>query len=145
MCVLTGSLLASFLVPGCSGSSTTTYPVRGLVRFPDGKLLREGTVEFETIGAGENITATGDIRPDGSFVLGTFSSNDGAVAGKHRAVVIADVEIGTGAERPGMLAPTRLDQKYRDFSTSGLQFDVQPGRNDIVIDVQYASALGTDE
>ena len=127
-----------FLAAGCSGSSQTTHPVRGLVRFPDGKVLREGTVEFENNTGSNPITATGEIRPDGSFVLGTFAIDDGAVEGKHRAVVISDIEIGTGAERPGMIPKALLDQKYRDFSTSGLAFDVKPGTNSFIIEVSYA-------
>ena len=122
---------------GCSGGPNSTYPVRGLVRFTDGKLLREGTVEFELISDAESVTATGEIQPDGSFTLGTFDVNDGAIAGSHRAVVISDVEIGNGAERPGIIAKSKLHQKYRQFRTSGLKFEVKSGRNDIVIEVEY--------
>ncbi len=76
---------------GCTGGSTSTYPTHGIVRFPDGKLLREGTVEFELVDGGDSATATGEIGPDGSFVLGTFAADDGAIAGKHRAAVISDI------------------------------------------------------
>ncbi len=82
--------------------------MRGIVRFPDGKVLREGSVEFEIIGRKKPVTATGVIGPDGSFVLGTYEVDDGALVGKHRVVVIADYVIGNGAERPGLIPEPTL-------------------------------------
>jgi hypothetical protein len=123
---------------GCSGGSNNTSPVSGIVRFPDGKLLREGTIEFELASEENAATATGEIGPDGSFVLGTFAAADGAIPGKHRVAVICDVVIGNGAERPGMIAKTKLDPKFRDFGTSGLEFVVQKSSNNFIVEVTYA-------
>jgi len=123
---------------GCSNRNPTTHPVHGEVRFPDGKPPTKGNVEFELLDQEMPITATGEISEDGTFVLGTFELDDGAIAGRHRAVVIADHEIGTGVERPGMLPPPTLHPRFRDFKTSGLEFTVEPGKNEIVIDVDYA-------
>jgi hypothetical protein len=123
---------------GCSDPNRETYPVRGIVQFPDGKLLREGTIEFEIMGREQPITATGAIGPDGSFVLGTHSLDDGALAGEHRVVVIADYEIGTGAERPGLIPPPLLHEKYRAFQTSGLVLTVRPETNNLIVKVEYA-------
>ena len=135
---LFGILILIVCVTGCFNSNPTTYPVRGIVRFPDGKLLREGTVEFELITQKNSVTATGEIMGDGSFSLGTFAMDDGALPGKHRAVVISDVEIGTGVERPELLKPSVLHQKYREFRTAGLRFEVKEEVNNIVIEVEYA-------
>jgi hypothetical protein len=123
---------------GCSDGNPRTHPVQGKVRFPDGRPLTRGTVEFELLDQEKPITATGEISEDGTFVLGTFKLDDGAIAGRHRAAVIADHEIGTGAERPGTLPPTALHPRYRDFKTSGLEFTVKPGENEFVIKVEYA-------
>lgn len=123
---------------GCADSSRKTYPVRGMVRFPDGKVLREGSVEFEILGREEPVTATGVIEPDGSFVLGTYDLDDGALVGKHRVVVIADHVIGSGAERPEFIPPPTLDPRYRDYRRSGLVHEVKPETNNIVIEVEYA-------
>lgn len=125
-------------VAGCSDPAKKTYPVRGLVRFPDGKVLRQGSVEFETIGQENPSSAHGVINPDGSFVLGTYALDDGAKVGKHRAVVISDYAIGNGAERPGLIPEAELDPKYRVFRTSGLEFEVKPEDNTILIEVEYA-------
>ena len=126
------------VVSGCSDGNPKTYPVQGEVRFPDGKPLTKGTVEFELLDQEKPITATGEISSDGSFVLGTFELDDGAIAGRHRAVVIADHQIGTGVERPGKVPSPGLHPRYRDFKTSGLEFTVEPGENKIPIEVDYA-------
>ena len=127
---------------GCSSRNPTTHPVHGEVRFPDGRPLTKGSVEFELLDQEMPITATGEISNDGTFVLGTFELDDGAIAGRHRAVVIADHEIGTGVERPGKLPPPTLHPRFRDFKTSGLEFTVEPGENEIIIDVDYAPRRG---
>ncbi len=131
-----GVLIAT--ATGCTDPQSKTYPVRGIVRFTDGKLLRDGLVEFEIMGRKQPTTATGEIRPDGTFVLGTHSLDDGALAGKHRVVVISDYSIGTGAERPGLIPEVQLHRKYRDFNSSGLIHEVQPRTNNFVLEVEYA-------
>ena len=130
---------------GCTGGANSTHSVHGIVQFSDGKVLREGTVEFELVSRDESVTATGEIQADGSFTLGTFAADDGAIAGKHRVVVISDFEIGNGAERPGMIVKSKLHQKYREFRTSGLTFTVKPGKNQFVIQVDYAPQTGANE
>ena len=142
-CVCLCLYSAILMVTGCGKTTEPMHPVNGIVRFSDGKLLREGTVEFEIMGRDKPMTARGDIGPDGAFRLGTFTLDDGAVAGQHRVVVISDQAIGNGAERPGMLAQQSLHPKYRDFRTSRLVFDVKEGTNNIVIEVDYAS-VNTD-
>jgi hypothetical protein len=127
-----------FLVlTGCSGESRTE-PVRGTVMLPDGKPLTEGTVEFELIGTQNPVTASGEIEADGSYELGTFAPGDGAVPGKHRVAVVSDFRIGTEQERPGLVPEPLLDPRYREFKTSGLEFEVSPGENVYNIQVEYA-------
>lgn len=130
---------------GCSDDANKTYPVRGIVRFPDGKVLRDGSIEFEIMGRDEPVTATGMIGPDGSFELGTFELDDGAFAGKHRVVVISDYVIGNGAERPGLIPESALDPRYRDYRRSGLVHEVKPQSNNIVVEVTYAKSEDDDD
>jgi hypothetical protein len=125
---------------GCTDSKDATYEVRGLVRYTDGKLLRDGTVEFGSMDRDKSITATGDIHPDGTFELGTFELADGAVVGRHRVVVIADSNDSSRHERPWLLPKVLLHPKYRSFDTSGLQYEVKPESNHFVIEVEYAPA-----
>lgn len=124
---------------GCSRQQAT-YLVHGTVVFPDGKPLTRGTVEFEAMNNNKAITASAEIALDGTFQLGTFAPNDGAIAGEHRVAVISDYQIGTGVERPGELPPPLLDPKFRSFKTSGLKFTVHPRMNNILVEVDYAPA-----
>ncbi len=132
--VFSGLLAA---LSGCD-SRPETFLVHGMVVYPDGKPLTEGTVEFETLYGKKPITATGEINPDGTFQIGTFEANDGAIAGTHRVAVIANFEIGTGIERPGLLPPPMLDPRFSDFKTSPLEFEIKPSPNNIMVEVDYA-------
>ena len=81
------------MVAGCGASQVPAYPVSGTVVSDDGSPVRTGTVELES--RDHKLTAAGSIREDGSFVLGTYTSNDGACAGEHR-VIIAQLIINDG-------------------------------------------------
>lgn len=142
--VFTISLLSILvIVSGCS-DQPTTYVVHGMVVYPDGKPLTRGTIEFELIAKRNPITASGEIAPDGTFQVGTFEALDGAVAGRHRVAVIADYDIGTEVERPELLPPELLDSKFSDFKTSGLEFEIAPKRNSLLVEVDYAPVPGSE-
>ena len=136
--LLSISLLIS--LAGCRDSQPRTYPVQGLVRFADGKVLRGGSIEFESSETDPPLLARGIIGPDGSFRLGTFELDDGAIAGKHRVVVLSNYQIGTGAERPGKIPQQVLHPKYRGFKTSGIVQQIKPDKNTLLIEVEYAPA-----
>lgn len=132
------------IAAGCGGRPKT-YLVHGTVVFPDGQPLTRGTVEFEALGQTKPITASGEIAKDGTFQLGTFAANDGAIAGEHRVAVVSDYQIGTGVERPGELPPLQLDPKFASFKTSGLKFTIKPRMNNILVEVDYASDTAAKE
>jgi hypothetical protein len=131
-------MTAMLAVVGCHDSGPETFPVRGVVRYTDGKVLRGGSIEFELTGREQPVLARGAIGPDGSFVLGTNGLDDGAMQGTHRVAVISDYEIGNGAERPGLIPDVELHPKYRNFRTSGLVQEVVAGDNTLIIEVEYA-------
>lgn len=130
---------------GCGLAKETTYPVQGVVRFPDGKVLRGGWIEFESSGRDNPVTARGVVGPDGSFVLGTFTENDGAVPGEHRVIVMSNYQIGTGAERPGMIPQETLHPRFGDFGTSRLTETVKEGDNTLLIEVDYKSSPESED
>src|SRR5262245_39683599 len=131
-------LIALFsAVSGCS-RPPTAYVVHGMVVFPDGTRLTKGTVEFEAIGQSKPITASGEIKQDGTFLLGTYRPGDGAISGQHRVAVIVDYHIGTGVERPQELPAAELHPRFRSFKTSGLKYTVEPRMNNILVEVDYA-------
>ncbi|MEZ6088657.1 MAG: hypothetical protein R3C05_11640 [Pirellulaceae bacterium] len=124
---------------GCGAKNPPTYPVSGTVKYPDGKLLTDGTVEFELISSDETISASGVIDADGHFELGTFDSNDGARPGKHRVAVFAPNVIGSGYERPGLIEKSTLDPRFSDFRSSGIEIEVREESNEVTIEVDYAT------
>ena len=124
------------ITAGCS-DQRETYIVHGMVVYPDGNPVTDGTVEFEAIDEKRPITASSEIEPDGTFQLGTFAPKDGAVPGRQRIAVITDSEIGTEAERPEFLPPIVVATRFAEFKTSGLETVVEPRMNNVLIEVDY--------
>lgn len=80
-----GFFLLLLTASGCGESRPQTFPARGKVVFADGKPVKLGTVEL--LSDVHKVNATGTIQKDGSFVLGTYTPDDGAVEGAHRVIV----------------------------------------------------------
>lgn len=118
------------LLVGAAGCGAGLHPVRGKVTLPDGTPLAGGQVVFQREGEGETISARGDIEADGSYSLSTQTPGDGAPMGKYK--VIVNPPPAVDAEAPAKRAPAA---KYSDFSTSGLEFEVNPGMNEFPIQV----------
>ncbi|MBA4062164.1 MAG: hypothetical protein C0501_00335 [Isosphaera sp.] len=99
--------------------------------FTDGKPAAElagGSVSLESAGGA---AARGEIRPDGTFRLGTRGPDDGVVPGEYRAVVVGYTSFLPEKEpRPALAA------KYRSFDTSGLTVTVKPVPNQVELVVE---------
>lgn len=132
---------AGIALVGCTPAGEKTYPVSGLVRFSDGRVLREGSVEFEVIGRTPPITATGVIAADGTFTLGTYESSDGAFPGRHRVAIFSDPIIGTGAERPGLIPESPLPPRFSSFDDSGIVLEVRSEDNQLIIEIDLDSQI----
>jgi hypothetical protein len=122
-------------ITGCGDGNPKTYPVDGRVIFEDGKVAEIGTVEFRMNQDENRIIARGVIRKDGSFSMSTFEPGDGAVEGKHQAIV-QQMVISEGLGPSHQHGP-RVPKKYADYSTSGLQVEVKPiEKNQITIKLE---------
>ncbi len=133
--------LALILVAGCSHGPEKTYPVEGLVTL-DGKPLAGGSVLFDSLdpgNSGRRYTARGTIDPQGRYRLSTFGRYDGAVAGRHRAVVLPDLSQLT--DDPAAPLPVTVPPRYSALETTDLEYEVKPGENRI--DVELHSADGS--
>jgi hypothetical protein len=118
---------------GCAEDSKIAG-VDGVVRL-DGRPLTSGTVRFVPA-AGR--AATGTIQSDGTFSLGTYGESDGALIGKHKVAVISYEAANDG--RPAYEVRTQtskplVPERYMAVGTSGLTFDVKPGKNDANLDL----------
>lgn len=113
----------SVIAAGCGSDQVDTYPVSGKVVFADGEPVRLGTVEFESVSFGT--TASGKIKEDGSFVLGTYTSTDGAASGKHRAIVV-QIVVNDGTFRHVKDHGRPVPLRYGNYATSGLSVVIFP-------------------
>ena len=114
-------LILFFGLIGCGSDRLPTYPVQGRVEFPEGLPVRHGTVELESEEHGT--TATGTIQHDGTFVLGTYTTNDGAVSGQHKAIVIQLV-IADGSFKHTIDHGRPVPTKFADYESSPLTVTV---------------------
>jgi hypothetical protein len=118
---------------GCSGNFASE--VSGTVTM-DGNPIGPGFLVFAAVD-GDTNPANGAIQPDGSYQLKTANTR-GLNPGKYRvSVTILDQPDVPPGERSYIVAKSRIPVKYNDMSTSGLEFDVAPGRNSI--DIALAS------
>lgn len=131
-------LLASLSAAGCSNDHAT-YPVHGQIVYSDGSPatdLEGYTVTFESVdhaatGEQSGIGAWGTVQSDGTFTLGTYESDDGAVLGKHRVAISPEPQLSDG---PTTKPPIPL--KYASVETSGMEVEVTRGKNNTQLTVE---------
>jgi hypothetical protein len=123
--------IALLLLLGAAGCGPRLYPVSGKVTLSDGQPLTKGLVIFEGKEGDKLISARGDIQPDGSFRLGTHRPGDGAPPGKYQVLISPRANV----DAPD---PPPFNERYTDFKTSGLTFEVTAGSNDFPIRLDRA-------
>jgi hypothetical protein len=133
-----GMSLVGVIVVALSGcgrnGALPTYRAGGRVTFPDGKPLDGGRVAFSPVQTNLGPSASGEIQPDGSFQLSTYSPNDGAIEGEHVALVVPPLP----KNLEGMKTiPMAIDPRFTRFETSGLKFTVtrDPAKNQFMLQV----------
>ncbi|MGL4943310.1 MAG: hypothetical protein ACRC46_08980 [Thermoguttaceae bacterium] len=121
-------LLVAFglLLSGCSKNVS----MGGKVTFSDdGSPLSVGTVCFESA----TFLARGEIKPDGTYVIGSLSEKDGLPAGTYKVCIAgAAKEIGktqidslSGTQMEGMpIYEPLIDEKFAKAATSGIEITV---------------------
>jgi len=100
----------------------------------DGNKIGPGTIVFASVKTG-GTPATGSIESDGSYTLNT-SRTAGLAAGEYR-VVVSIHEMPQNVKRGDRppLGKSLIPEKYEDDQTSGLKYQVAPGRNTINIEL----------
>jgi|SRR5579875_428972 hypothetical protein len=124
------AVLVLALPIGCDNKGR--YPVHGRVTYPDGSPLTEGIVIGEMDKGEARVMARGNVNSDGTFSWGTQRPGDGAEPGKYRIVVMPR-SVGEYEASQGKLPD--VDPKFSDPKTSGITFEVKPGKNELEITV----------
>jgi hypothetical protein len=122
-------LTVLIFLAGCGGGR---YPVHGRVVYEDGNPLTEGQVVGEMTEGETRVMAQGSVKSNGTFSWGTQRPGDGAKPGKYRVVVLSRA-VGEREASQGMLPA--VDRKYANPQTSGIDFEVKPGKNELKITV----------
>lgn len=119
------SLIAAIVLSGCSGGGLGTAPVTGKVTYADGSPVQGGTIIFADASA--NLSSVGTIKEDGTYELGTYAENDGAVPGSYKVTVLGTSEYGEAAP---------VQAKFSETSTTPLEATIVEGKNSIDFQVE---------
>src|SRR5262249_16831045 len=128
----------ALLSVSCGGSDRLpVYPVSGQV-FYKGKPTPGAIVVFHPVGSGDlhSLRPSGVVQEDGTFLLSTYASNDGAPEGEFLVAISredADVKFDRRqtAPNPKSLGAPRLPPAYAAAQTSKLRVTVQKGTNEL--------------
>jgi hypothetical protein len=117
-------LLLSF--SGCGPAKPQLFPVRGEL-FYQGKAPRGALVQFRPATGGDQPWPSGyprgEVQADGTFEIGTETSNDGAPAGEY--IITATWMVSpSGSDDPESATVDQFQGKYRDPTKSTLKATV---------------------
>lgn len=129
---LVRGVLSIIVLAGCGSDRVPTYPVSGKVLFEDGSPVKYGTIEAESQ---YGTTAVGTIQEDGSFVLGTYASDDGAAEGPNNVIVMQLISADM-IQRHQKDHGAPIDPVFASYDTSPLKIEVKPAENQVQIEVR---------
>jgi hypothetical protein len=125
------SVAASMSLTGCGGSYNSV--VKGMVML-DGKALTRGTVAYH---AANGPAAYARINNDGSYMVKT-GRETGLPSGEYEVTVVAnEPPAQLNGPNGGPPAPGKpiTPPWYRSKQTSGLKYNITPGKNEINLDL----------
>jgi hypothetical protein len=124
-------VLLTAVTVGCS--SNRPQPVQGKIVFSDGAAATELAGYLVGMDSGGPEGANGVVQPDGSFRVGTFENDDGAMPGKYKVSLTPP---DPPLDQP--VPPPIIDPKYSNVETSGLTVEIKPGDNPVTLTVERA-------
>lgn len=132
------SLVLFAALSGCD-NGPQIVPLKGKVTYK-GAPLKFGSVMLQPV-AGQPATAV--IEPDGTFILSTNKSGDGATVGENRVRVTSYEGQAPDAKRSAdtelALGNSLIPVKYTDTTSSGIVVEVKPsGNEDLLIELTDA-------
>jgi hypothetical protein len=135
-------LFVLYSVCGCGASGNVkTYPVKGLVTFDGKPMVGGGAISLIPATNQPGKTAAGIIKPDGTYVLGTYKDDDGSMAGDFKVVIYQET-VKEGQAAPDGSAPAataattvpladRIPLTYANDRQSPLTAKIEPKPNEI--------------
>jgi hypothetical protein len=135
------------LLTGCSPSGQVkTYPVKGLITFEGKPMAGGGSISLIPTTDQPGKTAAGIIKPDGTYVLGTYKEDDGSMAGEFRVVIFQET-VKEGVATKDGTAPTsaaattvapadRIPILYANDRQTPLTATIDPRPNEINFDLK---------
>lgn len=128
--VVCGWLGLFLVLPGCGGGDKGS--VSGKVTYK-GQAVTGGSLTFIPAGTGNpGKPATGEVKSDGTYVLGTNSASDGAAIGTHKVVYSAPVLEAKRELKPGEGPPR---SPFHGLTPKTVQVEVKAGSNTIDIEL----------
>lgn len=128
-----GGLLLVLLVAGCGDGLPKRVPVAGKVTI-DGKPVTAGSIRFKPASGGR--VANGEIGPDGTFVMTTFTPGDGCTLDSHTVTVYAFEDIGESSRR------WHIPKKYGREGASGLNITISGPTESLPIELTWGGVRG---
>jgi len=122
------------LLAGCGHAEFDVAPVKGKV-LHDGKAVEGGSVTLRPVEVAttkaelKGKPASAQVNPDGTFVLSTHGTNDGAVIGKHSVSFFPVVEAAKSYQDKPATSP------YAGLVPKDKQVEIKPGQNDLTIEL----------
>jgi hypothetical protein len=141
------SFAFSLAAAGCGGDPNMPKlgKVHGKVTYK-GQPVTSGHITFTPIlgkGGETGQTATGEINSDGTYVMTTFNTGDGAILGQHTATVVVRDKMNEDLTKPDATGRIRYElakpvtpPKYASVETSPLKYTVKEGTNEIDIELK---------
>jgi hypothetical protein len=134
--------LASLGAVGCDFGGVRAYEIHGTLKYEGTEETIPGArIEMrpeDPVDAGHRVSTVGRVQDDGAIVFTTFEPGDGAVEGRH-LIILSEPPFPPGwdFDDRGGLPPPKIPEKYKDYATSDLRFDVSAdadNRLDIIIE-----------
>ena len=139
--------LGAALLLGCGASGQVkVYPVKGSVSYEGKPMAGGGSITFIPMSDQKGKAAGGIVKPDGTYVMGTYGESDGSMAGDFR-VVITQSTVTEPERTPDGTAPPkeavvtvapadRIPAIYGDDRQSPLTAKVEAKANELDFDLK---------
>lgn len=146
----TAGLVSLLLITafGCGSDKVSVYPVSGTITLDGEPMKGGGSIAFVPTGKDAGKAPGGEIDEEGNYVLNTYASRDGSMAGSFRVVisqVIAEEPEATPDGSPPPVQKAALSPKYfipaiySDVKNTPLKATVETSENEINFDLKRSA------